>query len=120
VAPGEATRRRLGVEVAARREQALSDGAWLQLDLGLSLSALSVDGQGFSQNTGAWLFDPGAVAGLRVAAAVGRVRPWVGVHGAYWPRVHRLSVTGPGAQELATLPAAEVLLGAGANFGVSR
>jgi hypothetical protein len=119
VSAGEARWWRLGGELRARHEEPLGRLVRAQLDLGLALTVVVVEGTGYSRNGGAWLWDPGATASVRFAWSSGGVRPWLGVQGVYWPRDHRVSVIGSSPAR-ASLPAAELFLAVGATFGGRR
>jgi hypothetical protein len=117
VSPGQASWARLGGEVAVRAESPLGRRGRLQPGVGLALTALTVEGHGFSRTASDTLFDLGGVARLRFALAVGRLRPWLDVAGVYWPRSHRLTVLGGPTAEV---PSLDFWLGLGASFGGSR
>jgi hypothetical protein len=121
VPPGDASWRRLGGELALRDEIPLGRAARVQVAAGVAFTALVVEGRGFSRNTGAALFDPGAALHLRLVPVAGRFRPWVGLAGAYWPRSHQLVVSGADARgEPASVPGVELFAGVGASFGGNR
>jgi hypothetical protein len=115
VLPGEAAWQRWGVELDLRREE---PGGYTEARVGIALSALTVGGRSFPRNADATLLDPGLVAGLRFTPFGGRVRPWLELAGALWPRAHDLSVTGGSGK--AALPRGEIFLGVGASFGRRR
>jgi hypothetical protein len=115
VAPGEARWWRWGGEVAVSRGLGPWRGARIDARAGVALTAVELEGHGFSENGGARLLDPGAAAAVRLVPFAWRARPWVEVSGAVWPRGHELSVTGAGST--AQLPRGELLLGIGAAFG---
>jgi len=117
VASGQGTWRRLGgvVDVESRTS---FPAFQLQMHAGLALTALSILGESFPMTAGATIFDPGALAGLRLCYRGERVSPWLEVAAALWPRPHALVVAGSTAS--ANLPPTEALLGVGLSFGENR
>jgi len=117
VASGRGTWRRLGgvIDLESRTSISIVE---LQLHAALALSAVSILGESFPTTAGATIFDPGALAGLRLCYRGERLSPWLEAGAAYWPRTHALMVAGSTAS--ANLPAAEALLGVGLSFGENR
>jgi hypothetical protein len=86
----------------------------LHLHGGAALSAVVVTGESLPVNESDTVFDPGIVAGLRLAL-VSRLAPWLGATAVSWPRAHALLVGGSPAS--AQLPQFEAWVGAGLTFG---
>jgi hypothetical protein len=114
VGSGRGSWRRWGGVIEAR---SLTGGRALELELhaGVALTALAVTGQSLPDPSGATIFDPGAIAGLRAFWRVGRVAPWLEASLASWPRAHGLYVRGTSLS--ADIPPFEGLLGVGVSLG---
>jgi hypothetical protein len=99
-----------------------SGASWRRVDLqlvaGLMLTAVSVTGESLPVISGTTIFDPGALAGLRLRLRGERLSPWVEAAAAFWPRPHTLLVAGSTAS--ADLPAIEAFLGLGITLGQNR
>jgi hypothetical protein len=90
----------------------------LDLRAGLPLTALAIRGQSLPITSGATLFDPGMLAGVRVRTRLGQVAPFLEVSGVVWPRTHSMYV---GASTSSTdLPAIEVWFTAGVSLVADR
>jgi hypothetical protein len=86
----------------------------LDLRVGVPLTALAIRGQSLPITSGATLFDPGMLAGVRVRTRLGQVTPFLEVAGIVWPRTHTMYV---GASASSTdLPAIEGWLTAGVSL----
>lgn len=122
VMPGEGTWRRLGAELVLVRTVKPGESSPLELRAGVALAVVDIHGAGYQRNFGDALLDPGAVVGLRVVPLAWRVRPWLDIGGAYWPRAHEVSVDRPPPADpaRATLPRGELFVGMGASFGGLR
>lgn len=117
VGTGTATWRRFGGVLDVRSRSRLAKVV-LELHAGLALTALGVTGQSYPVTSGATLFDPGGLAGLRLRFPAGALSPWIGATTAVWPRAHDVYVSGTSSS--AQLPAFEVLAGAGISLGPDR
>ncbi|HVZ73836.1 MAG TPA: hypothetical protein VHJ20_15760 [Polyangia bacterium] len=117
VGTGQGSWRRLGGVVDARADLRLRPFD-LELRAGVLLTAMSVSGRGFSSASSSTLFDPGALAALRVKAHFGRLTPWAEAAAVLWPAGHTLYVEGTTAS--ADLPSKEALISLGASFEVGR
>jgi len=100
------------IEVRSRR---VSPSFGLEMHAAAALSALSVSGVALPVTSGATLFDPGLVVGLRGQLRAVQLAPWVEASAALWPRTHIVYVKG--ATDARDLPSFEVFLGAGVAFG---
>jgi hypothetical protein len=78
---------------------------------------LSIAGAGFATNGSATDFDPGLQAGGRVGWIAGPVEYWLNASVIGWLREERLHVTG--LSTVASLPRAEILVGAGVSWRIS-
>jgi hypothetical protein len=113
VASGLGTWRRFGA-VLDVRERSRWRTLTLEARAGLALTGLAIAGQALPVTSGATVFDPGGVAGLRLRVRVGRLSPWIETSAAFWPRSHQIYVSGtPNSVELSRF---EAFLGIGASL----
>jgi hypothetical protein len=117
VVPGSATWRRFGGLVDLR-----SVLRWQTVDLemhaGAAFTALTIAGESLPLTSGATMFDPGVLIGVRSRFRLGRVSPWIEATAAFWPLTHTLYVDGTATSS--DLPSFEALLGGGISFGADR
>jgi hypothetical protein len=121
VAPGAGKWWRLGGELALRKEGPVGVGAArMQVVLGAAITALFIQGHGFSRNGSDTLLDPGLTGHLRFVPLQAAFRPWIEVSGVYWPRSHELTVSEGVASRRVEVPTGELLIGVGASWGRPR
>jgi hypothetical protein len=89
--------------------------ARLQLHVDAALALLSLSGQGFAQPEAVLQADPGLGGGVRLLAATGMLRPWLGIGAWVWVRGQTLVVDG--TTDRAVLPRYELLVRAGVALG---
>ncbi len=111
LAPGAVGYRRLSMRIAAGRRWELPKQLAAELQLGLLGALLGLEGKGFDRDLSATVPVAGLEAGARLEYGAARLRPWMGVEVAGWPRSVSASVSGAAAR--AQLPRWDVSLAAG-------
>ena len=114
VGPASARWRRVGGTLEVRAAVARPKLA-LEMHAAVALSALSISGAALPVTSGATLFDPGLLVGLRGQLRAVALSPWVEASAALWPNGHVVYLRG--SPDERDLPAFELFLGAGVAFG---